>query len=166
MIVSFKPNSRRRFLHGRARYCAGSCSIWSTPVLNIVHVRMFLTFPYQRSHFSLPKVPLFPTSAPCFPYWSSLLQPETHTLLGGGSFSADYHALSRGQVLIEKIANSIIINQRVFLLDRLYFTPSEIAMLTGKNLSSITMKRVRLLDKLFHVTGKGSQFDAFIRKIS
>ena len=54
----------------------------------------------------------------------------------------------------------------ICVLDRLYFTPSEIAMLTGKNLSSITMKRVRLLDKLFHVTGKGSQFDAFIRKIS
>ena len=41
-------------------------------MLDIVHVRMFLTFPYQRSHFSLPKVPLFPTSAPCFPYYSSL----------------------------------------------------------------------------------------------
>ena len=54
----------------------------------------------------------------------------------------------------------------VCVLDRLYFTPSEIAMLTGKSLSSITMKRVRLLGKLFHVTGKGSQFDAFIRKIS
>ena len=54
----------------------------------------------------------------------------------------------------------------VCVLDRLYFTPSEIAMLTGKSLSSITMKRVRLLDKLFHVKGKGSQFDAFIRKIS
>ena len=72
-VVSFKPSSRRRFLHGRARYCAGPCSMLSTPVLHIVHVRMFPTFPYQRSHFSLPKVPAFPTTAPCFPYYSSLL---------------------------------------------------------------------------------------------
>lgn len=54
----------------------------------------------------------------------------------------------------------------ICVLVRLYFTPSEIAMLTGHSLSSITMKRVRLLDKLFNLSGKGGQFDAFIRNIS
>ena len=53
----------------------------------------------------------------------------------------------------------------ICMLDRLYFSPSEIAMLTGYGLSTITMKRVRLLDKLFHIKGKGEQFDVLIRNI-
>ena len=51
------------------------------------------------------------------------------------------------------------------MLDRLYFSPSEIALLTGYSLSSVTMKRVRLLEKIFHISGKGSQFDLLIRNI-
>ncbi len=53
----------------------------------------------------------------------------------------------------------------ICMLDRLCFSPSEIAMLTGYGLSTITMKRIRLLDKLFHLTGKGDQFDVLIRNI-
>lgn len=53
----------------------------------------------------------------------------------------------------------------ICLLDHLHFSPSEIAVLTGYGLSTITMKRIRLLDKLFHLTGKGDQFDVLIRNI-
>ena len=53
----------------------------------------------------------------------------------------------------------------ICMLDRLYFAPSEIAVLTGNGLSTITMKRIRLLAKLFHLTGKGDQFDVLIRNI-
>ena len=53
----------------------------------------------------------------------------------------------------------------ICLLDRLYFSPSEIAILTGYGLSTITMKRVRLLEKLFQISGKGEQFDILIRNI-
>ena len=54
----------------------------------------------------------------------------------------------------------------ICMLDRLYFSPSEIAMLTGNGLSNISMKRTRMLEKLFHITGKGEQFDTLIRNIS
>ncbi len=54
----------------------------------------------------------------------------------------------------------------ICILDRLYFSPSEIAMLTGNGLSNISMKRTRMLEKLFHITGKGEQFDTLIRNIS
>lgn len=53
----------------------------------------------------------------------------------------------------------------ICMLDRLYFAPSEIAVLTGNGLSTITMKRIRLLAKLFHLTGKGDQFDVLVRNI-
>ena len=53
----------------------------------------------------------------------------------------------------------------ICLLVRLYFSPSEVAMLTDNALSAITMKRRRLLERLFHQTGKAETFDRLIRQI-
>lgn len=53
----------------------------------------------------------------------------------------------------------------ICVLVRLYFSPSEVAMLTDNALSAITMKRRRLLERLFHQTGKAETFDRLIRQI-
>ena len=53
----------------------------------------------------------------------------------------------------------------ICILIRLYFSPSEIAILTNSSLSSITMKRIRLLQRMFHRTGKADEFDQLIRSI-
>lgn len=51
------------------------------------------------------------------------------------------------------------------MLVRLYFSNSEISALTEKQPSTISMKRSRLLKKIFHVEGKPEEFDKRIQEI-
>lgn len=52
------------------------------------------------------------------------------------------------------------------ILVRLYFSPSEIAVLTDMALSTVSMRRYRLLEKLFgQKRGKAEDFDQIIRRI-
>ena len=67
--------------------------------------------------------------------------------------------------LYKKTQNLKPSDYELCMLDRLHFSPSEMAVLTGNSLSAITMKRVRLLKKIFQISGKGSHFDVLIRNI-
>ena len=51
------------------------------------------------------------------------------------------------------------------ILIRLYFTPSEIAALTDLSSSNISMKRIRLLKKIYGIDGSPEDFDKRIRSI-
>ena len=51
------------------------------------------------------------------------------------------------------------------ILIRLYFTPSEIAALTNLGLSNISMKRIRLLKKIYSLNGTPEDFDKRIQSI-
>lgn len=52
------------------------------------------------------------------------------------------------------------------ILVRLYFSPSEIAVLMGLSASNVSMKRVRLLKKIYGIDGSPEDFDKRIQKIS
>ena len=55
---------------------------------------------------------------------------------------------------------------RLCMLVRLFFTPSNIAVLTGMTLANISVKRYRLLDKVFNQKeGSAKDFDKTIRNI-
>lgn len=51
----------------------------------------------------------------------------------------------------------------ICILVRLFFTPSEICILTGNNPSNVTMKRIRLLKRIFKVEGQAEEFDRRIQ---
>ena len=53
----------------------------------------------------------------------------------------------------------------ICILIRLYFTPSEIAVLTNNTPSSITMKRIRLLKRIYDIEGTAEDFDKKIQSI-
>ena len=52
----------------------------------------------------------------------------------------------------------------ICILVRLFFTPSEICILTGNSPSNITMKRIRLLKRIFKVEGPAEEFDRRIQE--
>lgn len=54
----------------------------------------------------------------------------------------------------------------ICILVRLFFTPSEICILTGNSPSNITMKRIRLLKRIFKVEGQAEEFDRRIQAFS
>ena len=55
---------------------------------------------------------------------------------------------------------------RLCMLVRLYFSPSDIAVLTGMTVANISVKRYRLLDKVFNQKeGSAKDFDQMIRNI-
>ena len=55
---------------------------------------------------------------------------------------------------------------RLCILVRLYFSPSDIAVLTGMTVANISVKRYRLLDKVFNQKeGSAKDFDQMIRNI-
>ncbi len=55
---------------------------------------------------------------------------------------------------------------RLCMLVRLYFSPSDIAVLTGMTLANISVKRYRLLDKVFNQKeGSAKDFDKMTRNI-
>ena len=51
----------------------------------------------------------------------------------------------------------------ICILVRMYFSPSEIAILTNQSIQYISMKRLRLAQKIFHQKGKSADFDRLIR---
>ena len=53
----------------------------------------------------------------------------------------------------------------ICILVRLFFAPSEIAILTDQSIQYVSMKRSRLLQKIFHQKGKSVDFDKLIREI-
>lgn len=53
----------------------------------------------------------------------------------------------------------------ICILVRLFFTPSEIAILTNNNPSNISMKRIRLLKRIFGIDGSPEEFDKRIQNI-
>lgn len=53
----------------------------------------------------------------------------------------------------------------ICILVRLYFTPSEIAVLTNNTPSSISMKRIRLLKRIYGIDGAPEDFDKRIQSI-
>ncbi|MBP5776828.1 MAG: hypothetical protein J6W56_04690 [Prevotella sp.] len=53
----------------------------------------------------------------------------------------------------------------VCLLVRLFFSPKEISNLTGNSPSGITMKRLRLLKKVFEIDGTAETFDKLVQQI-
>lgn len=53
----------------------------------------------------------------------------------------------------------------ICILIRLYFTPSEIGILTDNSPSNISMKRIRLLKRIFGVDGSPEEFDKRIQSI-
>lgn len=65
-------------------------------------------------------------------------------------------------------ANNINLQQRDYdlcILIRLYFTPADIGILTGLSSSNISMKRIRLLKRIFGVDGTPENFDKRIQSI-
>lgn len=54
----------------------------------------------------------------------------------------------------------------ICILVRLFFTPSEICILTGNSPSNITMKRIRLLKRIFKIEGQAEEFDRRIQEFS
>ena len=53
----------------------------------------------------------------------------------------------------------------ICILVRLFFSPSEICVLTGNSPSNITMKRIRLLKRIFKIEGQAEEFDRRIQEI-
>lgn len=53
----------------------------------------------------------------------------------------------------------------ICLLVRLYFCPSDIAILTNQSVQYVSMKRLRLLQKIFHRKGSAADFDKMIRNL-
>lgn len=53
----------------------------------------------------------------------------------------------------------------ICILVRLFFTPSEIGILTNQSIQYVSMKRSRMLQKIFHQKGKSVDFDKLIRDI-
>ena len=53
----------------------------------------------------------------------------------------------------------------ICILVRLFFAPSEIAILTNQSIQYVSMKRSRMLQKIFHQKGKSVDFDKLIREI-
>ena len=65
-------------------------------------------------------------------------------------------------------ANNINLQQRDYdlcILIRLYFTPADIGILTGLSSSNISMKRIRLLKRIFGTDGTPEDFDKRIQSI-
>ena len=65
-------------------------------------------------------------------------------------------------------ANNINLQQRDYdlcILIRLYFTPADIGILTGLSPSNISMKRIRLLKRIFGTDGTPEDFDKRIQSI-
>ena len=54
----------------------------------------------------------------------------------------------------------------ICILVRLFFTPSEICLLTGNSPSNITMKRIRLLKRIFKIESQAEEFDRRIQEFS
>lgn len=54
----------------------------------------------------------------------------------------------------------------ICLLVRLYFCPSDIAILTNQSVQYISIKRARLLQKIFHRKGSAADFDKMIRNLN
>lgn len=54
----------------------------------------------------------------------------------------------------------------ICILIRLYFTPSEIGVLTDNSPSNISMKRIRLLKRIYGIDGSPEEFDKRIQSIS
>lgn len=55
---------------------------------------------------------------------------------------------------------------QICILVRLFFTPKEISNLTGNSSSSVSMKRLRLLQKVFNINGSAETFDRLVQQIS
>ena len=53
----------------------------------------------------------------------------------------------------------------ICILVRLYLTPKEIVILTGNSYSVVSMKRTRLLKKIFGIEGSPEKFDELVQKI-
>ena len=53
----------------------------------------------------------------------------------------------------------------ICILVRLFFTPKEIAVLTGNSQQAISMKRLRLLKKVYDIDGSAEAFDKLVRSI-
>ena len=53
----------------------------------------------------------------------------------------------------------------ICILVRLYLTPKEIVFLTGNSYSAVSMKRTRLLKKIFGIEGSPEKFDELVQKI-
>ena len=53
----------------------------------------------------------------------------------------------------------------ICILVRLYLTPKEIVILTGNSYSVVSMKRTRLLKKIFGIEGSPDKFDELVQKI-
>lgn len=53
----------------------------------------------------------------------------------------------------------------ICILVRLFFSPSEICVLTGNSPSNVTMKRIRLLKRIFKIEGQAEEFDRRIQEI-
>ena len=53
----------------------------------------------------------------------------------------------------------------ICILIRLYFTPSEIGVLTDNSPSNISMKRIRLLKRIYGIDGSPEEFDKRIQSI-
>ena len=55
---------------------------------------------------------------------------------------------------------------QICILVRLFFTPKEISNLTGNSPSSVSMKRFRLLQKVFNINGSAETFDKLVQQIA
>mgnify|MGYP002852606543 CR=1 FL=1 len=55
---------------------------------------------------------------------------------------------------------------QICILVRLFFAPKEIAYLTGNTAQAISMKRMRLLNKIFGIDGAAETFDKLIQRIN
>jgi tetratricopeptide (TPR) repeat protein len=55
---------------------------------------------------------------------------------------------------------------QICILVRLFFTPKEISNLTGNSPSSVSMKRFRLLQKVFNINGSAETFDRLVQQIA
>lgn len=53
----------------------------------------------------------------------------------------------------------------ICILVRLYLTPKEIVFLTGNSYSAVSMKRTRLLKKIFGIEGSPEKFDELVQEI-
>lgn len=53
----------------------------------------------------------------------------------------------------------------ICILVRLFFSPSEICVMTGNSPSNVTMKRIRLLKRIFKIEGQAEEFDRRIQEI-
>ena len=53
----------------------------------------------------------------------------------------------------------------ICILVRLYLTPKDIVILTGYSYSVVSMKRTRLLKKIFGIEGSPEKFDELVQKI-